>query len=282
MSQADTGCLYLVATPIGNLDDMSIRAINTLKDVDLILAEDTRHSKKLLNHYAINTPMLAHHTHNENSSLSKIGEKLSQGLNIALISDAGSPLISDPGFPLVRYCQDKQFKVLVIPGPSAVISAVSASGLPLNAFCFEGFLKAKPSARAAQLKQLKYESKTTVFFESPHRLIATLQDVQAILPERELSLSKEITKPFETHLRGLASDLLNWLEQDKERQKGEFVLVISGNSEEAESFDAKALLEKLLNYLPTKQSAKLCAELSNIDAKSAYKLALELKKQPKC
>lgn len=280
MSQTQPGCLYLVATPIGNLEDISLRAIKTLKEVDLILAEDTRHSKKLLNHYAINTPMLAHHAHNENQTIGKIDEKICKGLNVALISDAGSPLISDPGFPLVRHCHHKGFKVLVIPGPCAVIAALSASGIASSTFSFIGFLKAKATARQEQIKELSLEETTTVLFESPHRLLATLKDIATLLPDRDISLSKEITKPFETHLQGKAHQLIEWLEEQPARQKGEFVLVISACRGGSAQFEPKKLLNTLLNYLPTKKAAKACAELTNLDAKSAYKLALQIKNNP--
>lgn len=272
------GTLYLVATPIGNLEDISQRAINTLKQVDKVLTEDTRHSQKLLNHLNIQKPLKAYHAHNEQNQLSNIVSFLKKGENLALISDAGTPLISDPGYPLVRLCRQENIPVVPIPGPCALISALSASGLASAKFTFEGFLKNKQAARQKQFFELIKEPRTSIFYEAPHRIKDCIEDIHQVLPDRKITLAKEISKQYETFITGVAKDVLTWLNEDSARQKGEFVLLIEGNPKAVDDKKALEILPKLLNYLPIKKAAKLCAELINIDAKKAYSLALELKK----
>lgn len=277
-----TGTLYIVPTPIGNLGDMTVRAIETLKMVDTILCEDTRHSRPLLQHFGIEKPLLAYHEHNERDSLAKITELLAQGKNLALISDAGTPLISDPGFVLVRELRAHGYEVVALPGACALIAALSASGLPTDKFRFEGFLPAKTKARQDQLHALSTETCTLIFYESTHRIIDMLNDVQAVMSERDIVLAKELTKSFEAIISGKASDILAWLNEDVARQKGEFVVLIHGknsaeHSEKAQ-VESEKLLTVLLKELPLKQAVKIAVEISGKNKNELYDLALCLQK----
>ena len=273
--------LYIVATPIGNLGDMTPRAVEVLQSVALIAAEDTRHSGRLMAHFNIKTPMISVHDHNERQRLQTILDKLSAGENIALISDAGTPLISDPGFYLVRGVRDAGFKVVPVPGCSAVITAMSAAGVPTDRFIFEGFLPAKRTGRQQQLALIKSEERTVIFYESTHRIIETLNDMVEVLgADRYVVMARELTKTFETIHGDKVSDLLVWMEQDHNQQKGEFVLIIQGvEPKKEEGFSAETLhvLETLLEELPVKQAAALAAKLTGEKKNALYQEALNRK-----
>lgn len=221
--------LYVVPTPIGNLEDMTFRAVNVLKSVDLILAEDTRTSGFLLKHYEIKTPMQSHHKFNEHKTLQHVIEKLKSGLNIALISDAGTPAISDPGFMLVRACVEQCIEVECLPGATAFVPALVSSGLPNDRFCFEGFLPQK-KGRQTRLKSLADESRTMIFYESPFRIVKTLTQLAEVLgPVRKASVSREISKLYEETVRGTLAELIEHFTQNS--PKGEFVIVVAGFEE---------------------------------------------------
>ena len=273
--------LYIVATPIGNLGDMTPRAVEVLQSVALIAAEDTRHSGRLMAHFNIKTPMISVHDHNERQRLQTILDKLSAGENIALISDAGTPLISDPGFYLVRGVRDAGFKVVPVPGCSAVITAMSAAGVPTDRFIFEGFLPAKRTGRQQQLALIKSEERTVIFYESTHRIIETLNDMVEVLgADRYVVMARELTKTFETIHGDKVSDLLVWMEQDHNQQKGEFVLIVQGvEPKKEEGFSAETLhvLETLLEELPVKQAAALAAKLTGEKKNALYQEALNRK-----
>ena len=221
--------LYVVPTPIGNLEDMTFRSVNVLKSVDLILAEDTRTSGFLLKHYEIKTPMQSHHKFNEHKTLQHVIEKLKSGLNIALISDAGTPAISDPGFMLVRACVEQCIEVECLPGATAFVPALVSSGLPTDRFCFEGFLPQK-KGRQTRLKSLADESRTMIFYESPFRIVKTLTQLAEVLgPVRKASVSREISKLYEETVRGTLAELIEHFTQNS--PKGEFVIVVAGFEE---------------------------------------------------
>tara|TARA_B100001769_G_scaffold266241_1_gene252329 strand:+ start:5371 stop:6045 length:675 start_codon:yes stop_codon:yes gene_type:complete len=218
--------LYVVPTPIGNLDDITIRAIKTLESVDIILCEDTRRSKKLLNHIAVKSNLKSHHKFNEHKELEKVVEKIILGNNVALITDAGTPGISDPGFLIIRTCIAKKIKVECLPGPTALIPGIVLSGLPMEKFIFEGFLPLK-KGRSSRLKVLSSENRTMIFYESPHRLIKTLNDFQSTFgSERKISVSRELTKIYEETKRGSLKEIIKIFENKK--PKGEFVIVVNG------------------------------------------------------
>ncbi len=273
--------LYIVATPIGNLGDMTPRAVEVLQSVALIAAEDTRHSGRLMAHFNIKTPMISVHDHNERQRLQTILDKLSSGENIALISDAGTPLISDPGFYLVRGVRDAGFKVVPVPGCSAVITAMSAAGVATDRFIFEGFLPAKRTGRQQQLALIKSEERTVIFYESTHRIIETLNDMVEVLgADRYVVMARELTKTFETIHGDKVSDLLVWMEQDHHQQKGEFVLIVQGvepKKEEGFSTETLHVLETLLEELPVKQAAALAAKLTGEKKNALYQEALNRK-----
>lgn len=273
--------LYIVATPIGNLEDMSIRAVSILKTVQRIAAEDTRHSRRLLQHYGINTPMLALHEHNEQRAVDGVIHLLLQGKSVALISDAGTPLISDPGFPLVRACREQGIRVSPVPGPSAVIAALSVSGLPTDRFRFEGFLPRAPAARISKLEALKKETATLVFYESSHRISHSLEALSQVFgSERFACVARELTKQYEDVFHGSLTDLSQLVQADEHRQKGEFVLVISGATQEQQATlpaEALQLLEVLVAELPLKQAAAIAAKLTGLKKNELYKAGLELR-----
>ncbi|RBP49853.1 16S rRNA (cytidine(1402)-2'-O)-methyltransferase [Arenicella xantha] len=281
LSTADRGHLYIVATPIGNLADISQRALDTLKAVDIILAEDTRHSKRLLNHYGVNRPLRSCHEHNEQSMVDWVAEQLSQGQNLALISDAGTPLISDPGFVLVRALRDLGHSVLTIPGPSSIIAALSIAGLPTDGFIYDGFLPAKSSARKTALSAYLAQPRTVVLLESSHRIEACLRDVVEVLGAvRQVVLARELTKRFETVLTGSAEQVLATLEADSDQTRGEFVLMLAGQKLVSESdADISAMLRVMLTELPVKQAVGLVAKLTNKRKNEVYQLALDLKNE---
>lgn len=272
--------LYVVATPIGNLADLSDRARQTLATVDLVLAEDTRHSQKLLTQYAIQTALLSLHEHNEEQRQQALIERLQRGESMALISDAGTPLISDPGYRLVGAAHAAGIPVRVIPGPSAVTAALSVAGQATDRFVFEGYLSAKPSARRQRLSDLAGETRTLVFYETPHRINAMLADAAAAFgPERGASLCKELSKQFEQTIRGSLAQLAEWLNEDPKRGQGEFVIVIAGNPAALpEADDPRPLLRGLLRHVPVKTAAAAAAEVSQHSRNDLYKMALALAK----
>lgn len=271
-----SGVLYIVATPIGNLNDITYRAIEMLEAVDFILAEDTRNSSHLLNHYGIKKPLKAFHDHNESKKTAWVIDQLQAGQSIALVSDAGTPLISDPGYYLVHACRELGLSVVPIPGASAVITALSACGLPTGQFAFIGFLPAKTVQLEKVLKSTQDRPETIVAYESTHRILKTLQKINQLMPERQVVLAKELTKQFESLVNGTATDLLTWLAEDERRQKGEFVLILGPAELKASELDT-GLLKVLLKYLSVKDAAKCAAELTVQSKSEYYALALSLK-----
>ena len=273
------GELYVVATPIGNLGDMVPRAVDVLHAVDLIAAEDTRHSGRLLKHLGIDTPMVPYHDHGEEHQSQRILQTLGQGQTVALISDAGTPLISDPGYRLVRKARQLGVKVVPIPGPCALIAALCASGLPSDRFAFEGFLPAKSGARQKKLSALADDPRTLVFYESPHRVLDTLSDMVAELgADREAVLARELTKAFETFLAGSLEELCQMVEEDANQQRGEIVILVSGAPEVAVSeSEQRRVLALLMEELPLKQAAALAAKITGGHKNALYQLALSLK-----
>lgn len=273
------GILYVVATPIGNLQDFSPRAQSILRQVKLIAAEDTRHSRHLLNHFGITTTLQSLHEHNERQTSRILLQRLYAGDNIALISDAGTPLISDPGCHLIQLALAEQLTVLPIPGPSALISALSVAGFPADRFVFEGFLPAKKVARRQRLENLSKESRTLVFYEAPHRLLDCLNDMEQVFgKKREAVLVKELTKVFETVYRDRFSGILNWLSAPAERQKGEFVIVVQGfgvPDEKALSPETMRIFNLLRSELQLKKAAKLTSEITGASKNSLYAIGLE-------
>jgi len=271
------GNLYIVPTPIGNLLDWSPRAVETLRSVDLIAAEDTRHSVKLLQHFSIETPCIAYHEHTTQEEALEIAQRIATGLSVALISDSGTPLISDPGYRLVRAAQDAGARVIPLPGPSAVSTALSASGLPTDRFFFEGFLPAKRTARRNRLADLASLTATVVFFEAPHRIVETLEDLVDVLgAEREAAVCRELTKTFETIRRAPLRVLKQWVAEDSDQQRGEIVLVVSGAREQLAMTPAlKQLLWRLAEVLPPRRAAALVADYSGLKARDLYQLLLD-------
>jgi len=271
--------LFVVATPIGHLDDMTYRAIETLKSVSLVAAEDTRQSAQLFKHYNITTPLTACHDHNENHKINELIQRLKAGENIALISDAGTPLISDPGFKLVRAAQDHKIRVVPVPGACAAVAALSAVGLPSDRFSFEGFLPSKSSQRMLQLEKLKDETQTLIFYEAPHRILDCVKDMMQIFgAERPVGFAREITKTFETIKKMSLGELVSFVEHDHNQQKGEIVLIVGGNPVEKDMEQEKLdqLLTRLLQDLSVKAASQLAADLTGIKKKIAYQRALEL------
>ena len=275
-----SGILYIVATPIGNLSDITIRAVEILKKVDAVLAEDTRHTKKLFDHYEIDSPLVAFHEHNENEKVDYILAQIGSGKSLALVSDAGTPLISDPGYNLVLEAKKNGISVVPIPGPSALIAALSSSGIESNNFTFFGFLPSKQSARLRLLKTKKSLNETIVFYESPKRILAALMDMLEVFGEkRQVCLAKEITKSFETILNDNLVNLIEYLASDSSHQKGEFVIIISPVNK-VDLDEAQVQLEKILPILCAEmgasQAAKLAAKITGIDKKHCYKRAINL------
>ncbi len=275
------GTLYIVATPIGNLEDMSPRAQAVLRQVDLILAEDTRHSARLLRHFGITTPLQAYHEHNERVRAPALVETLRQGRSLALISDAGTPLVSDPGYRLVREAHQRGVPVVPVPGPSAVMAALSAAGLPTDRFAFEGFLPARAAARRARLQALVQETRTLVFLEAPHRIQATLDDLVAVFGgAREACLARELTKRHETLRLDRLEALRAWVAADPDQRRGELVLVVAGAPSapaEAGAADVDRLLRALLARLPLKEAASVAAEATGLARNVLYRRALALR-----
>lgn len=279
MSETKTGCLYIVPTPIGNLGDMTERALDVLRHCDAVAAEDTRHSGQLMQHLGLRKELFALHEHNERQRANQVIERLQQGENIALISDAGTPLISDPGYILVQQCRAAQLKVIALPGPCAFVTALSGAGLPTDRFAFEGFLPAKPQQRRKRLQQLAAETRTLVFYESPHRIVDTLADFTSeIGTERQLVLARELTKHFETYLTGTITEVQQQVLADSNQQRGEMVLILAGAPEvAAEDVNPAAMrtLQLLRRELPLKKAAALAAEIHGARKNTLYQLALE-------
>lgn len=273
------GVLYVVATPIGNLEDISARALRVLREVSLIAAEDTRHSSRLLQHFGIATPLAACHEHNERDEGGRFIGRLLAGEDVALVSDAGTPLISDPGYHLVRQARVAGVRVVPVPGACALVAALSAAGLPSDRFIFEGFLPARQGARRARLEHLREEPRTLIFYEAPHRILECLQDLQAVFGDgRPAVLGRELTKTFET-LKGLPlAQLRAWVEADSNQQRGECVLVVGGwqapEGEEALSSEALRVLDLLLAEMPLKRAAALAAEITGVRKNLLYQAAL--------
>jgi 16S rRNA (cytidine1402-2'-O)-methyltransferase len=271
--------LFVVATPIGHLDDISYRAIEVLKSVSLIAAEDTRTSMQLLKHFNISTPLTACHDHNESNKIDQLIQRLLNGENMALISDAGTPLISDPGFKFVRAAQEHNIRVIPVPGACAAIAALSAVGLPSDRFSFEGFLPSKQSQRLLNLEKLKDETQTMIFYEAPHRILECVKDMANVFgADRPVGFAREITKTFETIRKMTLGELIEFIAKDANQQKGEIVLVVGGATVEKDMDQEKLdkLLLRLLQDLSVKAASQLAADLTGIKKKVAYQRALEL------
>ncbi|MEE4308773.1 16S rRNA (cytidine(1402)-2'-O)-methyltransferase [Pseudomonas alliivorans] len=283
-SNSTPGSLYVVATPIGNLDDMSVRALKVLREVALIAAEDTRHSSRLMQHFGISTPLAACHEHNERDEGSRFITRLLAGDDVALISDAGTPLISDPGYHLVRQARAAGVPVVPVPGACALIAALSAAGLPSDRFIFEGFLPAKAVGRKARLEQVKEEPRTLIFYEAPHRILECLQDMERVFGAgRPALLAREITKTFET-LKGLPlGELRAFVEADSNQQRGECVVLVAGwtppEDEDVIGAEARRILDLLLEEMPLKRAAALAAEITGVRKNLLYQVALDKQKE---
>lgn len=272
------GALYVVATPIGNLQDLGARAIDVLASVDLILAEDTRHSAKLLGHYGIGTACRPFHEHNEARQVSRIVERVAAGERIALISDAGTPLISDPGFRLVSALRERGCPVVPVPGPSAAICALSVAGLATDRFCFEGFLPTRSGARRRELQSLATEERTLIFYESPRRILSSVADMGAAFgSDRQAALAREMTKLHETVVAASLGELHAWLEAHPGQRRGEFVVVVAGAAradDEDESVAASELLRALMEEMPVKQAVAVTARLTGAKRNALYREAI--------
>lgn len=275
-----TGSLYIVATPIGNLEDISARALKILQSVDLILAEDTRHSLPLLQALGIKNHLRAFHAHNEQDKSEEIVEQLKRGQSIALISDAGTPLISDPGYPLVQLARQHAITVVPIPGACALITALSAAGTPCDNFLFLGFLPPKQQARYNKLSEVKNLPYTLVFYESTHRILDSIDDIALCYSNGcELVLAKELTKTFERFISGTPKEVKTWLESEAAHIKGEFVLIIPPRPVQNKNNENEAILSVLLEELPLKQAVSLACKLTKANKNELYDLALSLKNQ---
>lgn len=275
--------LYVVSTPIGNLADISFRAIETLKRVTLIAAEDTRHTKRLLHHYGIATPMIALHEHNERAMSAELIRRILDGASIALTSDAGTPLVSDPGFPLVHMAKDAGIAVVPIPGACAMIAALSVSGLPTDRFSFEGFAPRNEASRRAWLEKLKSETGTIIFYESSHRIRDCLMAVAEIFPaERPIVIARELTKVHETVVKTAVGNVSRLVDEDPHMQKGEFVILIQGAGENERgdelTLDQQRILKRLLKECSIKTATALAAEITGARKKILYQAALKLQK----
>jgi 16S rRNA (cytidine1402-2'-O)-methyltransferase len=275
----ERGTLYVVATPIGNLGDISARARQVLGDVTVIAAEDTRHTGNLLQHLGIAKPMVSLHEHNEAQRAAELLERLNRGEDVALVSDAGTPLISDPGFDVVRTVVAAGARALPIPGACAAIAALSVAGLPTDRFVFEGFLSAKTGARVTHLEALRTEPRTMVFYEAPHRVEDTLAAMAAVLgADRRGVVARELTKQYETVYHGTLAELAARAENDKDMGRGEIVIVVAGTTEAIETvkIDADKALRVLLEELPPAQAAKLAAKLTGAKRSELYDKAVSL------
>jgi 16S rRNA (cytidine1402-2'-O)-methyltransferase len=272
-----TGTLYIVATPIGNLDDFSPRAQRTLAQVDLIVAEDTRHSAILMRHFGIETPMLSMHEHNELSRIESLLERIRSGQSIAQISDAGTPLINDPGFRLVSAVREVGLPVTTIPGPSAPLVALTLSGLPVHRFSFEGFLPSKEGARTERLQSLAEETRTMIFFESPRRVLSALQTMERCFGgERRVAVARELTKMHESVYTAPLASLLVWIREDPNRLRGEFVLIVEGVCEAVvDGVEALRIVKLLAEELPPRKAAELASKITGVKKNKLYQSLLE-------
>jgi 16S rRNA (cytidine1402-2'-O)-methyltransferase len=279
-TQAITGTLYIVATPIGNLGDISQRALDILTEVDLIACEDTRHTQKLLSAYSIKNKTISLHDHNERQRQEQIAQLLREGQNIALVSDAGTPLISDPGYHIVSYLKQHQLTVVPVPGACAAITALSVSGLPTDRFSFEGFLPSKSGARQAKLTELANETRTMVFYDAPRRAIDTVTDIVTVLGgERKIVIARELTKTFETIHSDTAANFLAWLQEDPNQLKGEMVLIIEGCHVDKNAISPEIIetLKLLLTELPPKKACAIAANIYGVKKNTLYDVALSFK-----
>ena len=281
MTQADSGRLYVVATPIGNLGDLSPRALAVLGEVDVVAAEDTRVSGRLLRTHGVATPLVSVHEHNEASVAPRLVERMRAGERVALISDAGTPLLSDPGYVLVALAHQEAVPVVAVPGPSAVMAALSIAGLPSDRFVFEGFLPGRAGARRARLAALADEPRTLVFFEAPHRIQATLEDAAAVLGDERLgTLCRELTKLHEEARRAPLGALAAWIGEHSEKRRGEAVLVVEGRGERGpapRALDPDQVLATLLEDLPLKRAAAVAAKLTGAARNDLYRRGLKLR-----
>lgn len=275
------GVLYVIATPIGNLGDISARALETLETVNRVYAEDTRHTRRLLSHFGIKAQVVSLHEHNESERVSGILEYLKDGNQVALVSDAGTPLISDPGYRLVAECHSRGLRVSPVPGPSALIAALSVCGLPTDRFLFLGFPPARSEMRRNWMQEFASYERTMVFYESKHRIASCLADMVHIFgADREVALIRELTKQFETVTRGPTSQLLELIRADANQQKGEFVLVVEGASQVNGDEDRlRHLLDLLMRDLSLKRSAEVAASITGQKKNRVYKMALEISSQ---
>ena len=277
----DKGSLYIVATPIGNMGDITLRAQEVLGQVNVIAVEDSRRSGQLLNKLGISSPMIALHEHNERQVCASLLQRIEQGENVALISDAGTPLLSDPGYFLVQQARQRSLRVIPVPGVSALIAALSVAGLPTDRFVFEGFLPAKATARQQRLQKLRHEPRTLIFYEAPHRIVEMIRDASVVFgPDREAVIARELTKTFETVHGDTLGKLLQWLQQDSNQQKGEFVVLIHGDNEDKNAAidpESERILLILEENLPLKQAAALAAKITGKKKNSLYEHGLQLK-----
>ena len=270
-------CLYILATPIGNRNDITLRAIEILQTVDFIVAEDTRHSKKLMDYHGIKTSLLSLHEHNEEARAALLCKKLKQGLNIALISDAGTPLISDPGYRLIKRVREAGIRIIPVPGACAAIAALVSSGLPTDRFVFEGFIPSKGEARRKKIAELKNESRTMILYESVHRIVDLINLLnEQFGPHRRATIARELTKTFETIYTAPLSELKEWIVQDPNQQKGEFVIIVEGTIEKITEINEEnqRLLTVLLEELPLKKVVALAAKITFLPRKKLYSLGL--------
>ena len=274
-----TACLYVIATPIGNLGDITSRALDTLRAVDFIAAEDTRHSAVLMRHFNVVTPMVSYHDHSKDSQVLTLLDHLRSGRSVALISDAGTPLVSDPGYRLVAACHNEDIPVVPIPGASALTAALSASGLPTDRFHFEGFLPVKSAQRISRLKAIQYLESTLVFFESPRRLPESFAALVEVFGDRPAALCRELTKAHETIRRASLQGLQNFVAQDPQQLKGEAVLIVRGfeTSDNGLTPAAMSLVERLADELPPRRAAAVTADITDISARALYQWLLEKK-----
>lgn len=274
-----TGTLYIVATPIGNLDDISARALAVLGKVDIVAAEDTRHSKQLLSHFGIAAGMLPYHDFNERETGPKLIEQLLNGKDIALISDAGTPLINDPGYRLVQSAHTHGINIVPIPGPSALICALSAAGLPTDKFVFEGYPPERKTARVRYLQSLQSEKRTLAFYEAPHRIAGFLEDAATVFGSaRHATVARELTKKFESIITGTLDELLKAIQTDKIPQKGEFVVLIEGADVQGNDLlpESERVLGLLMQELPLNKAAALTARITGMHRNDLYQLGLKL------
>lgn len=273
--------LYIVSTPIGNLGDITPRALEVLRRVDVVAAEDTRHSRRLMNHFGIDTPLIPCHDFNERQQAQSIIHRMCQGASVALISDAGTPLISDPGFFLVRSVREAGFTVVPVPGACAFVAALSVSGLPTDRFCFEGFLPAKGAARRKRLESLATFPATWGVYESPHRIMELMADLAAVIgPGRYIAVAREMTKTFETVLVGTIAEVLVTMSEDSNQQRGEFVVLVEGYKESATDViepQVSKMLVRLLEDLPIKKAAAIVSDLTGVRKKDLYELGMQIR-----